>query len=51
MQTCRFCFKQYDGTLQDHIQIHFTDLTMAGIYVAQLEERIKALEDKQAQRR
>jgi|GEM_PF-2037579 hypothetical protein len=47
MTTCGFCYKDYSGKLEDHLKReHFRDIGNAAAYVAHLEERINALEDR-----
>jgi hypothetical protein len=46
MAVCKVCKKDYGVDLERHYEIHFTDLNQAGKYVAHLERRIQALEDK-----
>jgi hypothetical protein len=47
MTTCGFCYKDYSGKLEDHLKReHFQDIGDAASYVAYLEERINALENR-----
>lgn len=46
MTICEACHEDYGGKLEDHLTFHTTDPANAAIYLASLERRIKALEDR-----
>lgn len=46
MAFCEICGKEYGGKPEDHLSYHTTDPANMAIYLASLERRIKALEDR-----
>ncbi len=47
MTTCGFFYKDYSGNLEDHLKReHFQDIGDAASYVAYLEVRVTALENR-----
>jgi hypothetical protein len=46
MTFCEVCKEEYGGKLEDHLTFHTTDPGNTARYLAYLERRIKALEDK-----
>jgi len=46
MTICEACKEDYHGKLEDHLTFHTTDPANTARYLAHLEQRIKALEDR-----
>jgi hypothetical protein len=46
MAFCEVCGKEYGGKPEDHLSYHTSDPANMAIYLASLERRIKALEDR-----